>query len=176
MACWTWHAGSWSDSPFFMDNALAKRLHSFDADGPIPPVLSRPKGQHNQLASRHGAEFAFFFADSASEAVAVATPRVACGPERRNGWTMVTSTAKGLESEELSNTSAGRDAVEVAGSSKGRHPASWDSRKRVSRTRLWRRYIPAEAQEREWSPKKSIGDPHALHTGEGPWDRGTPVR
>ena len=87
--------------------ALATLLHNLEADGPRPPVVSKANGQHDQSASRQEAEFAVFLADSATEAVAVASSRVAWEPEMRNGWTMVTSTARGLESVECNKTSAG---------------------------------------------------------------------
>ena len=120
----TWHEGSVKERPLRMDMARATLLHNLDADGPRPPVVSRANGQQVQSARRQEAEFAVFLADSATEAVAVASSRVAWDPEMRNGWTMVTSTAKGLESVECNNTSAGLVPEAVNGSSRGRHPAS----------------------------------------------------
>ena len=163
------------DRPFRMDIARLTRLQSLVAEGPSPPVVSKANGQQVQSANRHGPELDAFFANSAADAVAVASSRVAWGPEMRNGWTMVTSTAKGLESVEWRRTSAGLLPDEVRGSRIGRHPASWAKENRESRMRLWRRYKPAEAQDKEWSPNVSIGDPQAAHIGDGSWDKGTPV-
>ena len=159
-----------------MEMALAILLHNLVADDPIPPVVSKAKGQHVQSARRQGSEFSVRFADSAALAVAVAVSRVAWEPERRNGWTTVTSTAKGLESVAWMRTSAGRAPEVVVGSSCGRHPASADKANNVSRTLLCRRYRPAEAQDREWSPKKSMTVPQAAHTGVDPCDKAIPVR
>ena len=100
-----------------MEMARATLLHNLAAEGPRPPVVSKANGQHVQSARRHGSEFSVRFADSAALAVAVAMSRVAWEPERRNGWTIVTSTASGLESVEWMRTSAGRAPEAVVGSS-----------------------------------------------------------
>ena len=96
------------DSPDFMDRDLERRLQRRDAWAPNPPVVSKAKGEHNHPMVLHVGELAASLAFSAPFAVAVATSRVACGPDGRNGWTMVTSTAIGLESADCSKTSAGR--------------------------------------------------------------------
>ena len=64
--------------------ALATLLHNLEAEGPRPPVVSKANGQYDQSPRRQEAEFVVFLADLATEAVAVASSRVAWDPEMRN--------------------------------------------------------------------------------------------
>ena len=146
------------------------------APGPMPPVVSKPAGRNDHPAALHGPASAAIFACSASVAETLGSHRAAGVADWRSGWETVTSHARREESVQLKSRSAGRAReLGIHTSSCGFHPAWWARRYSVSRSRLWRRYIPLAGHERAWSPNESIGRRQARQV-EFSGERGRPVR